>query len=448
MEQITEQDNVYEIYKGNLHKLDERIAKLARKADKLGLPAPTYEVVGEGVREVPQPPYDPKKVPVLYVRVDGQAPKIDGGWTFVGIIDHGTYHDQLGFLITKAPSTADLVIPENYYHDEPTCDHCQTVRPRNQTFLLIDDQGNWLRVGRDCMKDYLGHVSPQAYARWLYSIDSLTSNLDENHERDNPYIEAQPYLEIVSAVIRHFGWVSKSRSREEGIEPTAWTAQDGMNDPHLMEQAGISVTNDDVEAANNALEWARGPLVDLAENGNDYFYNLAIVCDQEFVHRRQLGLLASLIPTWERETITKAREAEARKASEHVGEIKERLDLDLTCDKVVLIDGYMPNTTAAINILSDSNGNVFVWKSGTVLDQGQTYRIVGTVKEHGEYNGIAQTYLTRCRAMCPACNRLHNHFQHGEISICPKCNPDKVLGRNDQDTKDWIENPKFYGKPR
>jgi hypothetical protein len=443
-DQITEQENVYEIYKWNLHKLDKRIAKLANKAEKFGLPAPTYEVLGEGIRHVPQPPLDPKKVPVLYVRVEGQAPKLDGGWSFVGIIDHQTYHDQLGYLITQAPSTADLEIPENYYHDEPTCDHCNTIRPRNQTFLLIDEDGNWLRVGRDCMKDYLGHKSPQAYARWLYGVNSLTSGLDENHASgDNPYVEAQVYLEIVSAVIRNFGWVSKTRSREEGITPTAWAAQDGMNDPSLLKDAGISVTDQDVETANNALEWARGPLVDLAENGNDYFYNLAIVCDQEFVHRRQLGLLASLIPTWEREIVTKAREDEARATSEHVGEIKERLDLTLTCDKTVIIDGYMPDTLASINIMSDENGNVFVWKSSTILDEGHTYRIIGTVKAHDEYNGVAQTHLTRCRVMCPTCNRLFKYYiTTGGGDFCPKCNPQLETVYD----VDWIENPEYYSK--
>lgn len=81
--------------------------------------------------------------------------------------------------------------------------------------------------------------------------------------------------------------------------------------------------------------------------------------------------------------------------SEFVGEIGDRVELWLTVDKAVALDGYYGTST--LHQMHDDAGNVYVWttssKSWTV---GSEHHIKGTIKDHKVYHNEHQTYLTRC----------------------------------------------------
>jgi hypothetical protein len=76
-----------------------------------------------------------------------------------------------------------------------------------------------------------------------------------------------------------------------------------------------------------------------------------------------------------------------------------------------------------IHIMEDDDGNVYVWRTlAEKMAEGRTYKVRGTVKEHGEYNGTKQTVLTRCKVTCAACDT--NDYYHGKDGeyICYGCN--------------------------
>jgi len=81
--------------------------------------------------------------------------------------------------------------------------------------------------------------------------------------------------------------------------------------------------------------------------------------------------------------------------SQYVGEIGDRLDLRLTIDKVIPVEGYYG--TSSLHIMHDVDGNVYVWSASTkTLEAGIEYHMRGTVKDHRQYRGVNQTVLTRC----------------------------------------------------
>jgi len=48
--------------------------------------------------------------------------------------------------------------------------------------------------------------------------------------------------------------------------------------------------------------------------------------------------------------------------------------------------------------LIDLSGNHLTWfASGSDMEVGNTYKLLGTIKKHDEYNGVKQTILTRCK---------------------------------------------------
>lgn len=82
-------------------------------------------------------------------------------------------------------------------------------------------------------------------------------------------------------------------------------------------------------------------------------------------------------------------------SSEHVGHLKDRLDLTLTVTKAEANEGRYGITVA--HTFEDADGNVFFWNtSAQCLDVGETYKLRGTIKDHTQVKGTKVTVLTRC----------------------------------------------------
>ena len=79
----------------------------------------------------------------------------------------------------------------------------------------------------------------------------------------------------------------------------------------------------------------------------------------------------------------------------HVGVIGQRQEIVVTCRKVTLTDDPRPT---GIHRLADDAGNDLVWfasPSATWLEKGRTYRVRATILAHNEYQGRAQTLVSR-----------------------------------------------------
>ena len=83
--------------------------------------------------------------------------------------------------------------------------------------------------------------------------------------------------------------------------------------------------------------------------------------------------------------------------SEFQGEIGDRLELFLTVEKSIPLDGYYGQSI--LYTMRDSNQNIFIWitSSRTIhLEENNIYHLRGTVKEHKIYKNQKQTILSRC----------------------------------------------------
>lgn len=81
--------------------------------------------------------------------------------------------------------------------------------------------------------------------------------------------------------------------------------------------------------------------------------------------------------------------------SEFQGAIGERLDLYLTVERTIELDGSYGRST--MHIMRDDCGNLFVWTTASKSwSTGTEHHIKGTVKDHRKYKNECQTVLTRC----------------------------------------------------
>lgn len=123
---------------------------------------------------------------------------------------------------------------------------------------------------------------------------------------------------------------------------------------------------------------------------------------------------------WKPEVYDKVKEAKTKKVekestSQYVGEIGERLDLDVTYTDYHSFErapmrGYGSDRTETVGIykFEDKDGNVLVWTTTTwvVVKKGEHYRDIeigdkfhlrGTVSNHKVYREEMQTELKRCK---------------------------------------------------
>lgn len=81
-------------------------------------------------------------------------------------------------------------------------------------------------------------------------------------------------------------------------------------------------------------------------------------------------------------------------ASNHVGAIGDRIDIDATIKFCMGFEGFYGTTY--INTMVDADGNIYVYKGGKRLaDKGASIRLKATIKDHGEYKGAKQTIINR-----------------------------------------------------
>ncbi len=99
--------------------------------------------------------------------------------------------------------------------------------------------------------------------------------------------------------------------------------------------------------------------------------------------------------------------------SEYISSVGSKVSAVVTLVNEFSYENRYYNTRNYTYIMKDSEGNVLVWKTTTVLGfnfindkgferydvirKGDTMTISGKVKEHTEYKGIKQTVLTRCK---------------------------------------------------
>ena len=113
----------------------------------------------------------------------------------------------------------------------------------------------------------------------------------------------------------------------------------------------------------------------------------------------QMGLIRKLLGDIEqrpaRDAAVAAKRAEQAATSRHVGTVGQRMTLSLTVGRVFKGEGHY-GPYVILNC-TDSDGNVVVYKGSADLgvEAGDAITMTATVKKHTEWQGIAQTEVSR-----------------------------------------------------
>ena len=399
-------NTTYNIPSENLDALKAAVAKLSKRAVKLGSASIEFEVLGHtDVEVVCEFTGNPTGaiVRTYQVRVEGEAPTYDG-WTFAAKIENGAAYDG-GPNLTKKIN-GDVELPARFASDvvDPTqCDHCKARRNRKDTFVVVHEDGRVMQVGRRCLRDFLGHNNPESLAKSAELLFTLEACCEEYEEgRSGPVVaeifSKAEFLGLVCMSIREDGFISRANAGPGGASTSDVVFDTLMENAKLYEtnRASEVVKPDeaDYNRAAKIIAWAPGFLTDDAVKGNDYLTNLKLAFDADGVSRRLMGLLASLPACYRREAEKAVKAAAAPVAATvFFGEVKTRYTLTATVEKAFSFE--TDYGTKWITILRDDAGHVFKYFGNSLADAGDVVTMKATVKSHEEYNNENQTVISR-----------------------------------------------------
>jgi hypothetical protein len=317
--------------------------------------------------------------------ISGDAPKL-AGWTFVALL---TWDEEV--LVTRCTPGFEGRIDDSLIRVRE-CDHCHQDRARNDCYLLEDQDGNRVQVGSSCVRDFLGHDFRPSFITYGSSLDEMEDGCRKTVTVSAPAVDV---LTWAASVCSQTGWVSRetaeTRNRlASGDVLRACLFPSRPRDEELRRE----YQPDESHAAEAAkvLAWAQA--IDPA-TPSEYLANVRRAASAEWTGERNVAVLGSAVASYHREISAKA-EREAAPVSQFVGEVKQRLELDVTVRGETVFETNYGVTH--LYTLADRDGNQMKWfaSRGQNWETGQELRLKATVKEHARYKDVAQTTLTRC----------------------------------------------------
>ncbi len=416
---MSNEPKVYKIPSDNLAVLADKFKKLARRAKKLNLPAPTYTEVGEPIRRQRK---DDITGFVIKTWLEHQVVVDPGcavvkvqGWTFIATIQH----TEEGNII-RAVGNAE--VPTQYRNVSQLCEHCNTNRNRKDTYILKHEDGSTKQVGRNCLADFFGHdaLMYAERAQYLTDIDALGESMEDEFGFGGgggpKYEPLEEYLGYVAECIKLDGWMSRGKAKELGME---WIATCDVAYRHLhphdqddkFKPMFKVPSEESLKLSQEAIEWVTEIE---GEEIAEYLHNIRTIGRRMVYERRDMGLAASIVAAYQRHLASlRWKELQAKRAeiAQHVGNVGDKLRVKVTVEKVVQLDSMYG--TSHLHIMSNDDGNVFIWfSSAGAYETGKEIILQGTIKKHDERNGIKQNVLTRCTEV-----ELKNYytFVNGEM---------------------------------
>ncbi len=348
----------------------------------------------------------------VLITVTGTLPRVNG-WAMAATIQHG----EGGNILAHVPGFEEP-LPQQYRLANTICEHCNKQRNRNDTYVLQHEDKTWKQVGRNCLADFIRSTNAAAWAESAEMLANLEAEIGEYEEdgesaggHGQVYFSAKSLLAQVACVIRSDGWCSRTEAKTDFNKQATVDVALCLFDPKYFaklkesQQKQYTPQEQDVARAEKAIEWAQALPSDV---GNDYLWNIRVVSHRENLTHREAGLAGSIIAAYNRamEQEVKRQYERENTLNEYFGTVGKRETYVLT----VLSERDMESQYGSLTLYKfrDADGRMACWFSSALIQLkcadgetqyglvvGETYKIKATVKKHEVYGGIMQTTLTR-----------------------------------------------------
>lgn len=390
-------------------RLDEAITsieKANRRLERAGIDERFTYTVEESVRTFKNDTGGERHEPWVTLTLNEPALSY-GGYRFLAAVDK-----EEGGLVTR---TAPGVSLDGWRPEEMLCEQCGRKQHRGKTYIVEGEDGQRKQLGTTCVDAFLG-VKPTGL--WALGFDPLenikTGDDDEEGGGTSWEKQVQPVKETLALALALSdggkAFVSRSRAEAWGYSITPTSAL--ISDHLYVEPKNEQERTERDAAAKLAEQYLADGTVDRlidvvrsdVDTASDWGGNLHVALNGEWVSNKQVGLLASSLTVW-----ASHQKREAEKANPptpgFTGPVGHKLKGSAaTVTKVRHITEYdqysRRDVTKSMVVMRDPEGHEMTWyaSSRQNLEAGQRITFLsGSVKAHGEYQGVDQTKLTRVK---------------------------------------------------
>ena len=393
----------YAIYEENFDRLQKKITTIANKCSKFGCEF-KFEVVGSEIRKVTDDEGNQRNCRFILVEAEGTAKLND--WEFIASIEH----KEGGNIIRTFNKDAE--IPTRYFTSDPICEHCNSKRRRNKTCLVRNIvTGEWKQVGLSCLKDFTCGLSAEDVTRYISFFDNLIEGeAPYSGSWGKPYWYISEYLPYAVECVKRFGYFNSYSNYPTSTRAFSYFEVDALNRKFMgsesiekeMFDCKFEVTEESKKLAEETINWCKH----LSNETDPYMHNLEVIFFNDYFARSELGFVTSSIKAYMRHKDIEDKKrkeaierAKAAQKSSHKYNEGDKVQLEVVNFKYITSFDNMYGTTH-LDKFEDKEGNVYSWFASSGCDEEKVKSIKGTVKSNGEYNGVKETRLTRCRVSC------------------------------------------------
>jgi hypothetical protein len=324
-------------------------------------------------------------------------------WALVGISD-----------FTETPifhNTFDgFELPKDSEETKFKCSHCNSVRSRNKRFY-VRKGSEVLELGSECVKSYLD-INPNffsIYAREVWDFDPDFEGFGTKWQLYDEY-DVTSIIKVAAYSTLAYGY--KKSGEDCATRDTVQYALDVINGnvkfnnskDAAEEFAWIEKVSSKVDVDACIKYWLDTP-------DSEFNNKFKTAINHGYVTSKWIGILSYAYQGYLRSIETakdKKKEGKETASSGHVGELKERLTIDVA--KVLTLK-YIESEWGGSHLVKflDKEGNVFTtftngqchWAFNEIFTGEKSvedFNIKGTVKRHTEYNGVKENQVNRVAA--------------------------------------------------
>lgn len=408
------------IPKFNLPKLEKLVKRLSKKTDI------NFEVFDDTERQT-SVTIDGVKYPYTEIEVELDLDYKVGDYELIAQLEH----TPNGNIIRKINPGKE--VPELYRNTSCSCDHCHTNRERKNTFLLVDDNGNYKQVGKSCLNDFTGYNSESVAeaAASLYRIYNYAQmqNYDEDPEfmaflkaTHDKYSDTKELANIFYQLL-----LDKGYNKEDPFKD--------LSDYKYDEQY-----NDKVAELLNVVN------TDWYDEKNDYCHNAKIVAQMPYVESKHWKILLSYLNS-AMNYLQKQQQLQQRANADnnaYLGKVGDKVEFTIQSVKALFSNyvsvGYRNSVETITYKFITENGNTVLWSTGKqITDDYIGCKVTGTIKALKEYKGEKQTIVTRCKIDETGLqHRINKRNELARIEYERKAAEEKAKKSEESKKNDWI----------
>lgn len=296
----------------------DKIDKANRKAKRAGLPAGFSATITDTVkvtRERGGIKFDVEEQ-VLEISGDSQSKP---GWSFAATVDWSNEGGQP--VLHTLPTYDGPTLPRP---TSKVCEHCNTVRSRKETFLVVGPDRQVKQVGRQCLTAFTG--IPLGWVSLAQGVAKSDDDYWSSGFKVDPSFDLRSTLRLAISLTDALGFVSRNAAEQRGVRSTrdefallwygppkgdtVWEREERAHFDWLVETLAKRTRTDEevTEEIDKIIAW--GATLDTADS--DYLQNLHAVLGAERIGRRSLGYTISAPASWRRTVQREAKRAEAK----------------------------------------------------------------------------------------------------------------------------------------